>query len=513
MNPTIIVQQNYDFSDLVIPANQLPVQPAEDTSKAAVIRPMTPLNVQTSGRTEPTPMGQPTHSNSANKKHGQTGETRSLSEYPLSENSAALPPRSIPVEIRPIASQSPNVTPERSKMDFDSHYHTTVNTTALPDDQRLDLLATLRPNQELPLETLEIAPMKSHGSGVIPNFEELTKGIGATPRVALPQSEQPYRSATGSDRANQLLTKSRREQSAIEIDQNFQATVKARIDAESLSRLSSGPTVGKTNNIPSDRADIHRLAQTSSHSRETIQAEAEKVTQEFLHGSGHEVPSNVAAWDVEDFRWAETTNQLIVSGEQSLNYLHQSLLDLIHPGQSRIIVGGVERGEGTTSIAISLARWIAASGKKVLLVDGDLSTADLSRQAGMAKNISWMNSIHHALPNAELTVRSQKSNLCLLPLDSVDSRSQWPRFIYDELGKIINQAQNDFDLIITDVGPVEQMMAELSRPSCLADATVLVHDGVQSGTLKTTQKRLKMFGLNNLIIAQNRATLPTQNAA
>ena len=207
MNPTIIVQQNYDFSDLVIPANQLPVQPTEDTSKAAVIRPMRPLNVQTSGRTEPTPMGQPTHSNSANKKHGQTGETRSLSEYPLSENSAALPPRSIPVEIRPISSQSPNVPPERSKMDFDSHYHTTVNTTALPDDERLDLLATLRPNQELPLETLEIAPMKSHGSGVIPNFEELTKGIGATPRVALPQSEQPYRSATGSDRANNFLPK------------------------------------------------------------------------------------------------------------------------------------------------------------------------------------------------------------------------------------------------------------------------------------------------------------------
>ena len=137
MNPTIIVQQNYDFSDLVIPANQLPVQPAEDTSKAAVIRPMRPLNVQTSGRTEPTPMGQPTHSNSANKKHGQTGETRSLSECPLAENSAALPPRSIPVEIRPISSQSPNVPPERSKMDFDSHYHTTVNTTALPDDQAL----------------------------------------------------------------------------------------------------------------------------------------------------------------------------------------------------------------------------------------------------------------------------------------------------------------------------------------------------------------------------------------
>ncbi len=514
MNPTIIVQQNYDFSDLVLPANQLSVQPVTTTSKAAVIRPMAPTSVQTSSHAKSTLAGQPHFQSIADENHGQIGKTDSQPRQFSSDGHPSAAPRSIPVEIRPVSSPTPsNAAPPHSEIDFEPQFHTSVNTTALPEDQCLDLLATLSPNGYLPLQTPDIPPTQSSGSGVIPNFEELTKGIGAAPRVALSQTGQPYRSASGSDRADQLLAQGRREESAIKIDQDFQATVKARIDAEVLSQLSGSQTKEKTHHTRSDLADLNQLAQTSSHSRETIQAEAAKVTQEFLHGSKDEIPSNVAAWDVEDFRWPETTNQMIVSGGNSLKHLHQSLLDLIRPQQSRIIIGGVGRGEGTTSIAISLARWIAASGKKVLLIDGDLSKADLSRQAGMAKDISWMNSIRHSLPNAELTVRSQKSNLCLLPLDSVESRSQWPRFIYDELGKIIDQARSDFDLIITDVGPVEQMMAELSRPSCIADATVLVHDGVQSETLKTAQNRMKMFGLSNLIIAQNRATLPTQNAA
>lgn len=439
MNPTIIVQQNYDFSDLLLPVNQPPVQPATNKSKAAIIRSIEPTAGQAKLHTTGKPQIQPIGSENL----VQTVETATRSGQYSSDRPPSAAPTSIPVEIRPVSLPTPSNASQQSDANFESHLRTRATTTALPDNQALDLLAKLNSNQYLPLQTPEIPSTQPSRSGVTPNFEELSQGIGATPRVTLPPTAQPDHSASGSG----------------------------------------------------------------------CQAEVEKVTQESPLGSKGEITSKVAAWDVEDFRWSETTNQMIVSGGNSLTQLHQSLLDLISPQQSRIIIGGVGRGVGTTSIAISLARWIAGSGKKVLLVDGDLSKADLSRQAGMARDVSWMNTICHPLPNAELTVRSKKSNLCLMPLASVESRSQWPRFIYDELGKIIDQAWHDFDLIITDIGPAEQMMAELSHPSCIADATVLVHDGVQSTVLKTAQNRMKMFGLSNLIIAQNRATLPTQNAA
>lgn len=525
MNPTIIVQQNYDFSKLVVPANRLPGQPATTASKAAVIRPVTASSDQMSRHPNSTTAGQSDFQAIGTGDQRQMNELAPQSDQDFGDFRPSVASqrspntrRSIPVEIRPISPPAaPNIPPQQSQADFTSPCYSSVNTTALPEDQCLDLLATLSPNasslRDSPTQPPTTSTRQLPESNVIPNFKELTEGIGSAPRVALALSEHSLRSASGSDRADQLVSQNIHEQSAIEIDQKFDAKVKARLDAEGQSRLADSRSTAATDQPRSDRADLNWLAQTSSHSRKTIQAEAEKVTQEFLHGSQEEVPSNVAAWDVEDFRWPEITNQMIVSGGNALNRLHESLADIIRPQKSRIIVGGVGRGEGTTSIAISLARWIAARGKKVLLVDGDLTKTDLSRQAGMAKDISWLNSVSHSLPNAELTVRSQKSNLCIMPLASVESRSQWPRFIYDELGKIIDQAQGDFDLIITDVGPVEQMMAELSRPSGIADATVLVHDGVQSGTLKTAQNRIKMFGLSNLIIAQNRATLPTQNAA
>ena len=525
MNPTIIVQQNYDFSDLVVPANRLPGQPTTTASRAAVIRPVTASSEQMSRHPNSTTAGQ------SDFQAIGTGDQRQMNELAtkVGQDLADVRPsvasqhspntrRSIPVEIRPISpSAAPNIPPQQSPVDFTSPYYSSVNTTALPEDQCLDLLATLIPNasslRDSPRQPPPTSTRQLPESNVIPNFKELTEGIGSAPRGALALSEHSLRSASGSDRADQLVSQNIREQSAIEIDQKFEAKVKTRLDSEVLSRLADSQSTSATDQPRSDRADLNWLAQTSSHSRKTIQAEADKVTQEFLHGSQEEIPSNVAAWDVEAFRWPEITNQMIVSGGNAIDCLYKSLADIIRPRKSRIIVGGVGRGEGTTSIAISLARWIAARGKRVLLVDGDLTKTDLSRQAGMAKDISWLNSVSHSLPNAELTVRSQKSNLCIMPLGSVESRSQWPRFIYDELGKIIDQAQGDFDLIIIDVGPVEQMMAELSRPSRIADATVLVHDGVQSGRLKTAQSRIKMFGLSNLIIAQNRATLPTQNAA
>lgn len=440
MNPTIIVQQNYDFSDLQLPVNQPPVQPATNKSRAAIIRSIEPTEEQAKLHPTEKPQIQPIGSENL----VETVKTATRSGQYSSDRPPSAAPTSIPVEIRPVSLPTPsNEASQQSDANFESHLRKRLTTTALPEDQALDLLAKLNSNQYLPLQTPEIPSAQSSRSSVAPNFEELSQGVGAAPRVTLPPTAQPDHSASGSG----------------------------------------------------------------------SQGEAEKVTQEFPFGSKGEITSKMAAWDVEDFRWSETTNQLIVSGGNSLNQLHQSLLDLISPQQSRIIIGGVERGVGTTSIAIGLARWIAGLRKKVLLVDGDLSKAGLSRQAGMAKDISWMNTICHPLPDAELTVRSKESNVCLMPLASVESRSQWPRFIYDELGKIIDRARHDFDLIITDIGPAEQMMAELSRPSCIADATVLVHDGVQSSLLETAQNRMKMFGLTNLIIAQNRATLPTQNAA
>jgi hypothetical protein len=99
-----------------------------------------------------------------------------------------------------------------------------------------------------------------------------------------------------------------------------------------------------------------------------------------------------------------------------------------------------------------------------------------------------------------------------MPLAQMVSRVTWPRFIYDNLGEVISRVQNHFDLIILDVGPANQLMAELSRPGLLVDTAMLVHNGVNSPEFQKTKSRLEVFGINKFIVAQNRAARKTNVA-
>ena len=262
-----------------------------------------------------------------------------------------------------------------------------------------------------------------------------------------------------------------------------------------------------------DHAQLDDLAQSGGIPAAAMKSAAGQIAAEILSSAREDIPTNIAAWDVEDFRWPVVTNQMIVSGGEALNLLSQAIFDMITPDHQRVAIAGLGRGEGSTSIAISIARWAAACGKNVLLVDADLVTPSLSTQVGLAPNLSWINAVNQSLPPAEVIVRSQNSNLCVMPLAQMVSRVTWPRFIYDNLGDVIDQVRDHFDLVLFDVGPANQLMAELSRPSLLIDTTVLVHNGVNSPEFQKTKSRLEMFGLNKFIVAQNRTQQNTANVA
>lgn len=226
-----------------------------------------------------------------------------------------------------------------------------------------------------------------------------------------------------------------------------------------------------------------------------------------------DIPTSVAAWDVEDFRWPAVTNRMIISGGEAIEQLADSVFDMIDTGQQRIGITGVGRGEGTSSIAISLARWSAACGKKVLVVDADIASPTLGSDIGLAPNLSWINAVSQSLPTAEVIVRSQKTNLCVMPMSKMVSRVTWPRFIFDNLGELLESVRSHFDLVILDIGPASQLLAELSQPELLIDGTLLVHDGSMSPEFNKTKNRLDGFGIKKLMIAQNRAHNNQANVA
>ena len=246
----------------------------------------------------------------------------------------------------------------------------------------------------------------------------------------------------------------------------------------------------------------------------SLPTQAEAVAVEILSSKSKEIPTGIAAWDVEDFRWPVVTNQMIVSGGQAIDQLAESVFEMLSPSCQRLAITGMTRGDGTSSIAISLARWVAAFGKNVLLVDADVTSPNnLSSQIGLAPNLSWINAVSQNLPAAEVIIRSQKINLCVMPLAPTVTRSAWPRFIYDNLGELLDQVRSYFDLVIVDTGPSQQLLAELSRPRHMVDATLMVHDGEESPEFKQAKNMLEGFGLNRFIVAKNRVHQKTVDAA
>ncbi len=225
------------------------------------------------------------------------------------------------------------------------------------------------------------------------------------------------------------------------------------------------------------------------------------------------VPLDLAAWDVEDFRWPVVTNQMIVAGGQAVGGLLSAVLQQIPGRPRRIAVSAVGRHLGTTSIAISVARWAVASGLRTLLIDADVASPALSGRVGMAANMSWLNGINTDLPISELIIRSKKSNLCLMPLASSVSRVTWPRFIFDNLGELLEPVQHRFDLILVDAGPASQLLDELSSPQRLIDGVMLVNDIHDPKKLETFKTRLGTFGVERLIVADNRVPNTASNVA
>jgi Mrp family chromosome partitioning ATPase len=225
------------------------------------------------------------------------------------------------------------------------------------------------------------------------------------------------------------------------------------------------------------------------------------------------IPLSAAAWDVEDFRWPAVADQMIVDGGEAIGQLLNATLMQTQGSPKRIAVSGAGRSQGATTISITLARWAAACGLKTLIVDADVANPSLSGRVGLSSNLSWLNGINKDTPSSELIIRSRKTNLCLMPLAVTVTRVTWPRFIFDNLGELLAPVSEHFDLILIDSGPASQLLDELSNPGLMIDGAVLVDSTASAKELDVYQTRLTTFGIESLVLAENRKVEAASNVA
>ena len=116
-----------------------------------------------------------------------------------------------------------------------------------------------------------------------------------------------------------------------------------------------------------------------------------------------------------------------------------------------LTVTSTRPGEGKSSLALALARSAARAGERVLLVDCDLSSRNLSRMMGAAEDPGLTDLLADRADTQALVHRDDYSGLAFLPAGPAEDR----RRIGDLAARASTEGwRRDYDLIVLDGPPV-----------------------------------------------------------
>jgi capsular exopolysaccharide synthesis family protein len=138
-----------------------------------------------------------------------------------------------------------------------------------------------------------------------------------------------------------------------------------------------------------------------------------------------------------------------------------------------VLVTSAVPSEGKTTTALSLARHVAQSGQKVILVDGDLRRPGIREMTGIGPSErDLVDVLQGACPLESAIVGEPRSPLALLP--AAKSVSNAPDLVESQaMRRLVKQLSETYDLVVIDSAPILPVNDTriLSR---LADAVLFV---------------------------------------
>jgi len=131
--------------------------------------------------------------------------------------------------------------------------------------------------------------------------------------------------------------------------------------------------------------------------------------------------------------------------------------------------------EGKTTLAISLARQLAANGKSVVLVDGDLRRAAVEKRLGLKRRDVGLSDLALA-PDAQLEdylSKDPKSEVAVLAPGSAEYVNATDVLSSQRMKKIVDALRERFDYVIFDAPPV-MAVADARQISRFVETTLFV---------------------------------------
>jgi len=197
--------------------------------------------------------------------------------------------------------------------------------------------------------------------------------------------------------------------------------------------------------------------------------QVQTVLREFVIGLIPIIPGKVPPHDYV----LEKPNSGLVEAINSLKFALE-LSDPDNPVKAVQVTSSVPE-EGKTTLAIALARVLAASGKKVILVDGDLRRSSIGNKLNIREKHKGLSDLVVA-GDAELSeflVRDEKGGVDFMPTGTAKYANATDIFSSHRMREIITMLKSLYDLVIVDTPPV-MAVADARIIGRVMDKTVFV---------------------------------------
>lgn len=224
-----------------------------------------------------------------------------------------------------------------------------------------------------------------------------------------------------------------------------------------------------------------------------------------LENTSSSVSKNIkAAWEVDYFPWPRVSRKLLQTYQGLFDQIGEQILAELQTSRSRIGVCSTFQREGKTTLATCLARWSALKGKRTLLIDADVERPKMTLMCGMDMAFGWQSLLDTDISASEAMVRSVESGLIFMP-SRVTSPPNMDAKSIDRLSMITFQMKYEFEVVIVDMGTIDDVCAHGDPAMDVVDAMLIARDPTKTslGQAMDTRTVLENHGVKKIYVAQN----------
>ena len=243
-----------------------------------------------------------------------------------------------------------------------------------------------------------------------------------------------------------------------------------------------------------------QVGKTASEQPETAQTE-----QTSAEAAEENATTFQPVWEVDRFAWPKMCDLLLEDEVAQIQTAGDRLKTAVEDGLKVMGICSARRGEGRTTLALTLAKAAANAGLNVAVIDADFTNRALGQELGVEVPSSWEEVAFDGLELQEAGIVSLTDKLTIFPLTTGEERAI--SYNDKQVQTFIAEAGSHYDLLLLDMQPVtdaDAMIVDNAR-NCPIDAAIVVQDLTTTSADQVTEvvRKLQLSGISAVGIAEN----------